>query len=423
MRNAFRGARARADDAVRGRRRRRDGARVRRVCSGRRSRSSRKTVDMAGQVAALALVISTIAFGSLAARAASSEAVRAGSPENEFLLARPVSLASLVAARGLADAVTDPVGALFLLPVLISAARRLAPGRAGWPMAIVDLDADAGGDLDARLCGAAGGGPLRARPAAPDDVDGAAPGGGAVAGDALDARHLGDAGARGAGDQRRARWRRSSRCSPAHAGQRAAGGAGARRAGGRPCWRCWRWPSPSPCAMLAGGDGRAPRRDGGLGGGGRGLGGGGARAAGWRPPADGGDQGSAPDRARSIAAAGADRDAGDLHRRPDLRRRGLELDDRQPGRGSRASRTRWRSTWRTIGPLTHMQAERRAFWILRTVPVPLGRLLAAKARAWAVIVGGIGGGGVRGDVVVGAGRVGRRAAGRGPAGHGGRGRA
>ena len=25
----------------------------------------------------------------------------------------------------------------------------------------------------------------------------------------------------------------------------------------------------------------------------------------------------------------------------------------------------------TIGPLTHMQAERRAFWILRTVPVPL----------------------------------------------------
>jgi hypothetical protein len=43
----------------------------------------------------------------------------------------------------------------------------------------------------------------------------------------------------------------------------------------------------------------------------------------------------------------------------------------------------------TIGPLTHMQAERRAFWILRTVPVPLSHLLAAKARAWAVIVGSI----------------------------------
>jgi hypothetical protein len=42
----------------------------------------------------------------------------------------------------------------------------------------------------------------------------------------------------------------------------------------------------------------------------------------------------------------------------------------------------------TIGPLTHMQAERRAFWILRTVPVPVGRLLAGKARAWSVVVGG-----------------------------------
>jgi hypothetical protein len=42
----------------------------------------------------------------------------------------------------------------------------------------------------------------------------------------------------------------------------------------------------------------------------------------------------------------------------------------------------------TIGPLTHMQAERRAFWILRTVPVPLGRLFAAKARSWSVVVGG-----------------------------------
>jgi uncharacterized protein YbdZ (MbtH family) len=43
----------------------------------------------------------------------------------------------------------------------------------------------------------------------------------------------------------------------------------------------------------------------------------------------------------------------------------------------------------TIGPLAHMQAERRAFWILRSVPVPLERLLAAKARAWAAIIGGI----------------------------------
>src|SRR5213076_1896166 len=39
------------------------------------------TVGLPGQLAALALVTGTIAFGSLAARAASSEAVRAGSPE------------------------------------------------------------------------------------------------------------------------------------------------------------------------------------------------------------------------------------------------------------------------------------------------------------------------------------------------------
>ena len=81
----------------------------------------------------------------------------------------------------------------------------------------------------------------------------------------------------------------------------------------------------------AGRRGRAPRRDGGLGGGRRRLGGGRRRA----PRADGaaadrGDQGPAPHRPRSLAAAGAGRDAGDLHRRADLRRRGLELDDREP---------------------------------------------------------------------------------------------
>src|SRR5262245_20149818 len=94
------------------------------------------TVDRGGQLAVLALVTGTIAFGSLAARAASSEAVRAGSPENEFLLARPVSLSALVAARGLADAVTDPLGGLFLLPVLISATVVWQLGPPAWPMAV-----------------------------------------------------------------------------------------------------------------------------------------------------------------------------------------------------------------------------------------------------------------------------------------------
>ena len=78
-------------------------------------------VDLDGQAAALAVVAGALAFGSFTAKAASSDAVRAGSAENEFLLARPVSLAALVAGRGIADAVTDPMGALFLLPVLLAA--------------------------------------------------------------------------------------------------------------------------------------------------------------------------------------------------------------------------------------------------------------------------------------------------------------
>src|SRR5262245_19666348 len=78
-----------------------------------------RTVDLGGQMAVLALVTGTVAFASLSARAASSEAVRAGTPQNEFLLARPLPLHAVVAANGLADTVTDPVGALFLLPVLI----------------------------------------------------------------------------------------------------------------------------------------------------------------------------------------------------------------------------------------------------------------------------------------------------------------
>ena len=77
--------------------------------------------DVAGQITALAVVVLTIAFGSFTAKAASSEAVLAGSSENEFLLARPVALPTLVVARCLAEAATDPLGALFLLPVLLAA--------------------------------------------------------------------------------------------------------------------------------------------------------------------------------------------------------------------------------------------------------------------------------------------------------------
>jgi hypothetical protein len=79
------------------------------------------TTDLAGQVTALAVVALTISFGSFSAKAASSEAVLAGSGENEFLLARPIALPSLVVARCIAESATDPLGALFLMPVLLAA--------------------------------------------------------------------------------------------------------------------------------------------------------------------------------------------------------------------------------------------------------------------------------------------------------------
>jgi len=88
--------------------------------------------DVPGQVAALAVVTLTIALGNLTAKAASSEAVLAGSSENEFLLSRPVALPTLVVARCLAEAATDPLGALFLLPVMIAAA-------ATWHLPLVAL--------------------------------------------------------------------------------------------------------------------------------------------------------------------------------------------------------------------------------------------------------------------------------------------
>ncbi|HVY38360.1 MAG TPA: hypothetical protein VHM31_10500, partial [Polyangia bacterium] len=93
------------------------------------------TVGPRGQTAALGVVAGLLAFGSWAAKAASSEAMRAGSPENEFLLSRPIGLGGLVAGRGLADALTDPMGALFLFPVLFAAALVWRLPAAAWVMA------------------------------------------------------------------------------------------------------------------------------------------------------------------------------------------------------------------------------------------------------------------------------------------------
>lgn len=77
---------------------------------------------VAGQTTALALMAGAITLASFGWKASAGEAVLAGSPENEFYLVRPLSLATLVTARALAAIVTDPFGVFFLLPVLLATA-------------------------------------------------------------------------------------------------------------------------------------------------------------------------------------------------------------------------------------------------------------------------------------------------------------
>jgi hypothetical protein len=343
------------------------------------------SVGLAEQTAALALVTATLAFGSLTAKAASSDAVRAGSAENEFLLARPVSLAALVSARGIADAVTDPVGALFLFPVLLGAAVvwRLppyavlvaaaissavqitistlayatqllvvrfvaAPRRrtiwmalrmvavlalaATWMIGtwVLRIPADLAAKL-AAISGWANLGPGRLI---------AAPLAALVRGDGLGALlALG------------ALWLVA-------AAALAFAGAVARRAGMRGWEEAgapWAEAAPVPSAHAA-----------------------------------------------PLTAANKDlrlilRDRGQvlvLVAMPAIFV-GVQIFGSAGWTWSTASLPRISCLayslalyMATIGPLTHMQAERRAFWILRTVPVPLTRLFAAKARAWSLVVGG-----------------------------------
>jgi hypothetical protein len=343
------------------------------------------SVGFAGQTAALALVTMTLAFGSLTAKAASSDAVRAGSAENEFLLARPVSLAALVSARGIADAVTDPVGALFLFPVLLGAAvvwrlppwaalvaaavssavqitistlayatqlivvRGFAPARrrtiwmslrmvavlalaATWMIGtwVLRIPADLAAKLSA-ISGWANLGPGRLI---------AAPLAALVRGDGLHMLlALG------------ALWLVAGAALVFAA-------AVARRAG----MRGWE-EAGAPWAEAA--------------------------------PVPSG-------RAAPITAANKDlrlilRDRGQvlvLVAMPAIFV-GVQIFGSAGWTWSTASLGRISCLayslalyMATIGPLTHMQAERRAFWILRTVPVPLTRLFAAKARAWSLVVGG-----------------------------------
>jgi hypothetical protein len=344
-----------------------------------------RTVGLVEQAAALALVTGTLAFGSLTAKAASSEAVRAGSPENEFLLVRPISLQALVAARGLADAVTDPMGALFLFPVLVAAALvwRLPP--AAWllaaaissavqvaismlayatQIAVVRAVAPARRRavwMGLRLVGAlslaavwmVGTWVLRAPAALAAKLGAIAwwanltPGGLIVAPLAAVVR----------GQTAAALLALGQLCLAAAAALLLAV-AVARRAGMRG-WEeagaAWAEAAPVPSGQT-----------------------------------------------RPITAATKDlrlitRDGGQvlvLIAMPAIFV-GIQIFGSAGWTWSTASLARISCLayslalyMATIGPLTHMQAERRAFWILRTVPVPLGKLFAAKARAWSVVVGG-----------------------------------
>ena len=83
----------------------------------------------AAESGALVLVVSAIVLASAALKVSAAEAVTGAGGENEFLLARPVSLPALVVARGLAGVATDLYDALFLLAGAGGGGLRLGAGR------------------------------------------------------------------------------------------------------------------------------------------------------------------------------------------------------------------------------------------------------------------------------------------------------
>ena len=343
------------------------------------------SVGLAEQAAALALVTGALTLGSLTAKAASSDAVRAGSAENEFLLARPVSLAVLVAARGLADAVTDPMGALFLFPVLAAATLvwRLPP--ASWLLAAAISSAvQVAISMLAYATQI-----LVVRVAAPARRRTVWMGLRLVAALALAAVWM-----VGTWVLRTPASLAAKLGAVAWWANRTPGGlivaplvavvrsdtAAALAALGL-LWLC------AAAALLV--VSAVARR---------------AGMSGWEEAgAPWAEAAPIPSgRARPITAATKDlrlitRDRGQvlvLIAMPAIFV-GIQIFGSAGWTWSTASLGRISCLayslalyMATIGPLTHMQAERRAFWILRTVPVPLARLFAAKARAWAVVVGG-----------------------------------
>ena len=341
-----------------------------------------ETAARDGQVAALALVAGTLALGSLAAKAAGSEAVRAGSPENEFMLVRPVSLSALVTARGLADAVTDPVGALFLLPILVAASSVWRLGLVAWPVAV--LTSMLIQVSISTLAYAAQLGVVRYVPAARRRV--CWMGLRLFAGLALASLWMLGTWVLRAPAALAARLSDLAPVVALSPGALIAAPLAALARGEVG----WAFAALGVLGMLAASSillsATIARR--------AGLGGWEEAGALWA------DAAAVPRRRRAPSAATKDlllivRD------RPQLLALiampilfvGVQIFGAAGWSWSTGSLARVSCLayslalyMATIGPLAHMQAERRAFWILRTVPVPLGRLLAAKARAWAVIV-------------------------------------
>ncbi len=347
----------------------------------------RDRTDLAGQITALAVVTLTIAFGSFTAKAASSEAVLAGSSENEFLLTRPVALPTLVVARCLSEAATDPLGALFLLPVLLAATQVWhLPAYAVLLAAIVSMLVQLGISALAQATQIA---VVRFVPRA----------------------------------RRRGAWvalrlvAALSLASLWMMGTRVLRAPETLAAGLPPLAP---FVSRSPGALIVGPLGALVRGDT--------LGAAlalavlaaaiaasvavaalVARVAGMRGWEEAGaswaDTAQRPrrPRARPLTAATKDlalitRDRGQLLTLVAMPVIfvGVQLFGALGWAWSTASLERVSYLafslalyMATIGPLAHMQAERRAFWILRTVPVSVGRLLAAKARAWSVVVGAL----------------------------------
>ncbi len=342
----------------------------------------------AAQATALALMLGAIALASFGSKASAGDAVLAGSPENEFFMTRPVSISRLLAARSFAAAATDPFGALFLFPVLIAAAIawRLPP--VSWAIAL-------GISICAQI---------------------------AIAATAQTAQIA------------VVRWVPRQRRSTAWVALRLLSALSLASVWMSATWilraperlaprlpEMDRWLSLTPAALLA-----APlvalRREGPSGA---------LFALTLLVLATVAVGAAAVFVARRAGNHGWEEAGAPWAERSAMVRRRVPLTPaRREWRQLVRDRARLATfvalpailvgvqifgsigwTWSTatldriavltfsvtlymaaMGPLGHMQGERRAFWIMRTVPVPIGRLMAAKARAWSLILGGIAGG-------------------------------